>query len=97
MGITKIKLKKEELVKIVAATFPECTLADYEELTEGLCNTAYRMVLSNGQKVVFRRSKSYSNKINHPSISNTTQNAIPLSLRSAKISPPILCIICLLI
>ena len=54
MGITKIKLKKEELVKIVAATFPECTLADYEELTEGLCNTAYRMVLSNGQKVVLK-------------------------------------------
>ncbi|MGN0401065.1 MAG: phosphotransferase family protein [Acetatifactor sp.] len=54
MGITKVRLNKEELEKIVSAVFPQHTLADYTELTEGFCNTAYRLLLENGQKIIMK-------------------------------------------
>lgn len=54
MGVTKVKLNKDEINKIVCSAFPGQTLAAYIELTEGLCNTAYRLELDNGQKIVLK-------------------------------------------
>ena len=51
MGVTKLKLSEEEIRSIVKSSFPEQTLKEYTELTEGYCNTAYRLVLDDGQIV----------------------------------------------
>lgn len=54
MGVTKLKLHEEELVKIVGRYFPERTLIKHTELTEGLCNTAYLLELDNEQKLILK-------------------------------------------
>ena len=54
MGVTKLKLSEEEIRSIVKSSFPEQTLKEYTELTEGYCNTAYRLVLDDGQKLILK-------------------------------------------
>ena len=54
MGVTKVKLNREQLEAVASVSFPGKKLADYTELTEGFCNTAYRLILDDGQKIILK-------------------------------------------
>lgn len=54
MGITRIRLNKEQLKNIVSSAFPQNTLVDYTELTEGFCNTAYRLTLDDERRIILK-------------------------------------------
>ena len=54
-SVTKNRLTGEQIQKITEKIFDtgNC-LANYEELTDGFCNTAYRLTLSDGKRAVLK-------------------------------------------
>lgn len=54
-SVTKNRLTGEQIQKITEKIFDtDNCLANYEELTDGFCNTAYRLTLSDGKRVVLK-------------------------------------------
>ena len=69
MGITKNKQSEENICNMVARAYPGLTMTECKELTEGLCNVAYAITLSNGEKKILKisaadKSGYMSNEIN---------------------------------
>ena len=54
MAITKNTQTPAQLEAIAAEAFPGLTLTSARELTEGLCNAAYRLTLSDGRDVILK-------------------------------------------
>lgn len=54
MGITKNRQSEETIRRMVSVAFPEKQVKAVTELTEGLCNAAYLVELSDGQKSVLK-------------------------------------------
>ena len=54
MAITKNTQTPAQLEAIVAEAFPGLTLTAARELTEGMCNAAYRLTLSDGREVILK-------------------------------------------
>ena len=54
-NITKNRQSKEQLHKIIEKVFQgKVTLTDYRELTDGFCNVAYDLVLSDGRQAILK-------------------------------------------
>lgn len=52
-SVTKNRLTGKKIQKITEKIFDTYNcLANYEELTDGFCNTAYRLTLSDGKRAV---------------------------------------------
>ena len=69
MGITKNKQSEENIRKMVERAYPGLTMTDCKELTEGLCNVAYAITLTGGEKKILKISAAdmsgyMSNEIN---------------------------------
>ena len=54
MAITKNTQTPAQLEAIAAEAFPRLTLTSARELTEGMCNAAYRLTLSDGREVILK-------------------------------------------
>lgn len=69
MGITKNKQSLETIEKMVERAYPGLTMESCTELTEGCCNVAYVVKLSNGEEKILKISAAdssgyMSNEIN---------------------------------
>ena len=53
-SLTKNKKDQKELERMVEKFFAPNTLVDYEELTEGFFNVAYKIYLSDGKQVILK-------------------------------------------
>lgn len=54
MGITKNKQTKENIIRMARAAFPQRGTPQIAELTEGLCNAAYRLTYEDGFKTILK-------------------------------------------
>ena len=80
MRATKIKLNQVQLLKIVENAFGEDQLVCATELTEGFCNTAYRLELVSGRTVVLKVTS------NHPTGRMTNEvNLMDAEVEAMKI------------
>lgn len=56
MGITKNKQTKESIIRMAQATFPQRGIPQIAELTEGMCNAAYKLTYEDGFKTILKIS-----------------------------------------
>lgn len=56
MGITKNKQTNENIIAMAQAAFPDRGIPKIQELTEGMCNAAYRLTYDDGFKIVLKIS-----------------------------------------
>ena len=56
MAITKCVQTEENLIRMAKAAFPDKCLLQSEELTEGMCNAAYRLTFADGFKTILKIS-----------------------------------------
>lgn len=54
MSVTKNKLSFETICRMAKKAFPEKNVKTAEELTEGLCNTAYRIEFTDGSQSILK-------------------------------------------
>ena len=54
MSVTKNKQSAETISKMAKAAFPDKTVLSAAELTEGLCNTAYRVIFTDGSQSILK-------------------------------------------
>ena len=54
MGITKCKQTKENILRMAEAAFPEKGIPQIEELTEGMCNAAYKLTYGDGFQTILK-------------------------------------------
>lgn len=54
MGITKNKQSRETIKRMAASTYPDKQIVSCTELTEGLCNVAYFITFSDGEKRILK-------------------------------------------
>lgn len=88
MGATKNIQSREALEKIIRNAFPQRKMTAYEELSEGLCNIAYRIEFSDGEKSILKIAPEHSSTLlrNEKCLMNAEVNAMKLAekLRSVK-------------
>lgn len=56
MGITKCIQTKENIMRMAKAAFPQRGMPQIEELTEGMCNVAYRLTYEDGFRTILKIS-----------------------------------------
>ena len=56
MGITKNKQTKESIIRMSQAAFPQRGIPQIAELTEGMCNAAYKLTYEDGFKTILKIS-----------------------------------------
>ena len=54
MGITKCEQTKENILRMAEAAFPEKGIPQIEELTEGMCNVAYKLTYEDGFRTILK-------------------------------------------
>lgn len=54
MGITKCLQTKENIIRMTEAAFPERGVPQIEELTEGMCNVAYKLTFEDGFQTILK-------------------------------------------
>lgn len=54
MGITKCLQTKENIIRMAEAAFPEKGIPQIEELTEGMCNVAYKLTFEDGFQTILK-------------------------------------------
>lgn len=54
MGITKCKQTKENILRMATAAFPKRKISRIEELTEGMCNVAYKLTFEDGFQTILK-------------------------------------------
>jgi len=54
MAITKCKQSEEQIVRAAQAAFPDKEIAKVEELSEGMCNAAYKLTFADGCKAIMK-------------------------------------------
>lgn len=54
MGITKCKQTKENIIRMAEAAFPGRGIPQIEELTEGMCNAAYKLTYGDGFQTILK-------------------------------------------
>ena len=92
MGFTKNIQNKEAIEKIIQNAFPEKEMTSYAELSEGLCNIAYRIEFSDGSKSILKIAPRFNHTLlrNEKCLMNAEVNAMKLaenipSVRTAKV------------
>ena len=58
MGITKNKQTDENIIAMAKVAFPDKGIPEIQELTEGMCNAAYKLTYADGFKAVLKISSS---------------------------------------
>lgn len=81
-----------QLKKIIQNAFPEKEMTSYAELSEGLCNIAYRIEFSDGEKSILKIAPRFNHTLlrNEKCLMNAEVNAMKLaenisSVRTAKV------------
>ena len=54
MGITKCLQTKENIIRMAEAAFPQRGVPQIEELTEGMCNVAYKLTFADGFQTILK-------------------------------------------
>jgi len=54
MAVTKCLQTKENIIRMAKATFPEKGIPQIEELTEGMCNVAYKLNYEDGFRTILK-------------------------------------------
>lgn len=54
MGITKCKQTKENILRMATTAFPQRKILRIEELTEGMCNVAYKLTFEDGFQTILK-------------------------------------------
>lgn len=54
MGITKCLQSKENIIRMSEAAFPDKGMPQIEELTEGMCNAAYKLIFPDGFQTILK-------------------------------------------
>ena len=54
MGITKCKQTKENIIRMARVAFPGRGIPEIEELTEGMCNVAYKLTYEDGFRTILK-------------------------------------------
>ncbi len=54
MGITKCLQTKENIIRMAESAFPERGIPQIEELTEGMCNVAYKLTYEDGFQTILK-------------------------------------------
>ena len=92
MGVTKNVQNREAIEKIIKNAFPKKKMTSYAELSEGLCNIAYRVEFSDGEKSILKIAPQYNHTLlrNEKCLMNAEVNAMNLaenipSVRIAKV------------
>lgn len=81
MGVTKNIQTAEAIKKIIGNAFPEKEMTAYAELSEGLCNIAYRIEFSDGSKSILKIAPRYNNTLlrNEKALMNAEVTAMKLA------------------
>lgn len=81
MGTTKNIQTEESLRKIVSSAFPDKEMSGYSELSEGMCNIAYRIEFSDGSKSILKIASQYSYTLlrNEKMLMNAEVNAMRIA------------------
>lgn len=81
MGITKNIQNRETIEKIIGNAFPHKEITGYAELSEGLCNIAYRIEFSDGSKSILKIAPQYNSTLlrNERGLMNTEVTAMRLA------------------
>lgn len=81
MGITKNIQSREAIERIIGNAFPEKKMISYRELSEGFCNIAYRIELSDGSKSILKIAPQYNHTLlrNEKCLMNAEVNAMKLA------------------
>ena len=92
MGVTKNIQSRETIEKIIGNAFPGKKITVYTELSEGLCNIAYRIEFSDGSKSILKIAPQYNSTLlrNEKCLMNAEVNAMKLAenigdVRTAKV------------
>ncbi|MGN0636996.1 MAG: phosphotransferase family protein [Huintestinicola sp.] len=92
MGITKNIQSREAIEKMIGNAFPEKEMTACAELSEGLCNIAYRIEFSDGSKSILKIAPQYNSTLlrNEKCLMNAEVNAMKLAenihgVRTAKV------------
>ena len=54
MGITKCRQTKENIIRMAKTAFPQRGIPEIEELTEGMCNVAYKLTYEDGFRTILK-------------------------------------------
>lgn len=54
MGITKNRQTKENIIRMAKAAFPQRGVPRIAELTEGMCNAAYKLTFEDGFQTILK-------------------------------------------
>lgn len=81
MGVTKNFQSREAIEKIIGDAFPEKEMTAYTELSEGLCNIAYRIEFNDGSKSILKIAPQYNHTLlrNEKCLMNAEVNAMKLA------------------
>lgn len=81
MGVTKNIQSREAIEKIIGNAFPEKEMTGYTELSEGLCNIAYRIEFSDGSKSILKIAPQFNRTLlrNEKCLMNAEVNAMKLA------------------
>ena len=92
MGVTKNVQSREAIEKIIKNAFPGKKMTSFAELSEGLCNIAYRIEFSDGEKSILKIAPQFNHTLlrNEKCLMNAEVNAMKLaenipSVRTAKV------------
>lgn len=81
MGVTKNIQSREAIEKIMGNAFPEKEMTAFAELSEGLCNIAYRIEFSDGSKSILKIAPHFNHTLlrNEKCLMNAEVNAMKLA------------------
>ncbi len=81
MGVTKNIQSREAIEKIIGNAFPEKEMTAFAELSEGLCNIAYRIEFSDGSKSILKIAPQFNRTLlrNEKCLMNAEVNAMKLA------------------
>ena len=81
MGFTKNIQSREAIEKIIGNAFPEKEMTAFAELSEGLCNIAYRIEFSDGSKSILKIAPQFNRTLlrNEKCLMNAEVNAMKLA------------------
>lgn len=81
MGVTKNIQSREAIEKIMGNAFPEKEMTAYSELNERLCNIAYRIEFTDGEKSILKIAPRFNHTLlrNEKCLMNSEVNAMKLA------------------
>lgn len=90
MGITKNKQTNENIIAMAKAAFPDRGIPEIQELTEGMCNAAYRLTYEDGFRTVLKISSPIKEGFmtNESNLMEAEVRAMKLVAENTKVKVP---------